>query len=122
MIIGIPVYDKIDLLDVTGPHEIFGWMKAANVDVDIRVIAACAGEVASRDGFTFKAPWSFCHVPRLDVLWVPGGEPDALQTLMTDPDRTYLDYLIQVSAGARSSGFPGSRSEAIRASSWIETA
>ena len=101
MIIGIPVYEGVDLLDVTGPHEIFGWMKASVASVDVRVIAACAGEVTSRDGFTFKAPWGFADVPRLDVLWVPGGDPDALQTLMTDPDRTYLDWLVAVSASAR---------------------
>ncbi len=27
MIIGIPVYDGVDLLDVTGPYEMFKWMK-----------------------------------------------------------------------------------------------
>jgi cyclohexyl-isocyanide hydratase len=101
MIIGIPVYEGVDLLDVTGPHEIFGWMKTADPSVDVRVIAACAGEVTSRDGFTFKAPWSFADVPRLDVLWTPGGDPGALKTLMTDPDRTYLDYLVTASEGAR---------------------
>jgi transcriptional regulator GlxA family with amidase domain len=102
MIIGIPVYEGVDLLDVTGPHEILEWMKDSDPSVEVRVIAECAGDVSTRaGGFTFKAPWSFADVPRLDVLWVPGGDPDALKALMTDPDRTYLDYLIAVSAGAR---------------------
>ena len=27
MIIGIPIYEKVDLLDVAAPYEIFNWMK-----------------------------------------------------------------------------------------------
>ena len=101
MIIGIPVYDKVDLLDVTGPYEIFGWMNDAGVPVDVRVVADHCGDVTTRDGFTFNAPYCFADVTTLDVLWVPGGHPDALKTLMTDPRRRYLDFLARVSADAR---------------------
>jgi putative intracellular protease/amidase len=32
MLIGIPVYDQVDMLDVAGPHELFSW---ANYDVEL---------------------------------------------------------------------------------------
>jgi transcriptional regulator GlxA family with amidase domain len=101
MIIGIPVYDNVDLLDVTGPCEMFRWMNSADVPVDVQLIAETAGDVTSRDGFTFTAPKCFEDVTTVDVLWVPGGDPDALKALMTDPCRTYLDFLVAVSQNAR---------------------
>jgi transcriptional regulator GlxA family with amidase domain len=101
MIIGIPVYHNVDLLDVTGPYEMFQWMNQYGVQVDVQVIAETAGEITSRDGFTFKARTSFRDVTMLDALWVPGGGPDALKTLMTDPKRRYLDFLVAVSKNAR---------------------
>ena len=99
MIIGIPVYDRVDLLDVTGPHEMFGWMTRPKAD--LRIIGEKGGaDVATRDGFTFKTTHGFDKIDTLDVLWVPGGDPAALKRLMSGP-RTYLDFLIRVSADAR---------------------
>jgi transcriptional regulator GlxA family with amidase domain len=40
-------------------------------------------------------------VAALDVLWVPGGDPGALATIMSDPKRTYLDFLVRIAADAR---------------------
>jgi len=98
MIIGIPVYDKVDLLDVTGPREMFSWMETPKAKVHI--IAEKPGEITSRDGFTFKATHGFDDIKSLDVLWVPGGDPAALKLLMSGP-RSYLDFLIRVSADAQ---------------------
>jgi cyclohexyl-isocyanide hydratase len=98
MIIGIPVYDEVDLLDVTAPHEILKWMGPS---VDVRLIAETPGKIISRDGFTFIAPNSFADIPALDVLWVPGGDPSALKLLMSGPNRAYLDFLIDRSRNAR---------------------
>ena len=43
MLIGIPIYGGVDLLDVTGPHEMFSW---ADFDVQLfgvttRVVRSC---------------------------------------------------------------------------------
>ena len=46
LIIGIPVYEKVDLLDVTGPHEILKWMTKPKADV--RIIAEKPCEIRSR--------------------------------------------------------------------------
>jgi hypothetical protein len=51
MIIGIPVYQQVDLLDVAGPHEMFKWMSRPAADV--RLIAETPCEITTRDGLTF---------------------------------------------------------------------
>jgi hypothetical protein len=51
MIIGIPVYDKVDLLDVTAPHEDFQWIGEYGPKSEVEIIAEKAGEIATRDGF-----------------------------------------------------------------------
>jgi transcriptional regulator GlxA family with amidase domain len=99
MIIGIPVYQKVDLLDVTGPHEVFKWM---GDDVEVRLIANKPKEmITTRDGFTFLAPYGFDDVPSPDVIWVPGGDPEALKAIMSGADGAYLDYLKACSATAQ---------------------
>lgn len=98
MIIGIPVYDGVDLLDVTGPHEVFKWMTPTP---DVRLIAETPRSITTRDGFTFIAPNGFVGTPHIDVLWVPGGDPAALKLLMSGPSRGYLDFLIDRSQHAK---------------------
>ena len=103
MIIGIPIYPQVDLLDVAAPVEIFDTMKqsAPQLGVEIYLIAENHKPVISRSGVVLTPQKSFHEVPAVDVLWVPGGDPSALNQIMTDPKRTYLDFLITRSAKAR---------------------
>ncbi|HEY0332077.1 MAG TPA: DJ-1/PfpI family protein [Rhodopseudomonas sp.] len=93
MIIGIPVYQGVDLLDVAGPHEVFGWMEG---DIEIRLIAASLDRpIVTRDKFSFNATHSFAQTPDLDVLWVPGGDPPMLAQIINGAaSRDDLDFLI----------------------------
>jgi cyclohexyl-isocyanide hydratase len=93
MIVGMPVYDDVDMLDVTGPHEMFGW---ASISVDL--LAAQPGLIRFRNGFSFEVKKGFEDAGLYDALWVPGGDPAALACLMGDPRRTYLDFLIRQAA------------------------
>jgi hypothetical protein len=52
MIIGTPVYDGVDLLDVISPHKMLHWMSQSQIDVDIRLIAEQAGPIKTATGFT----------------------------------------------------------------------
>jgi putative intracellular protease/amidase len=100
MIIGIPVYQGVDLLDVTGPYEVLSWVENG---IDVRLISRKANDVIiTRDKkFTFLAPFGFNDVPSLDVLWVPGGDPDALKNIMSGPDGDYLDFMKDRSKNAK---------------------
>ena len=103
MIIGIPIYPKVDLLDVAAPVEIFDSMKAnaPQLAVETYLIAEDDCEVVTRSGVALQPQKCFDEVPELDLLWVPGGDVSALKKLMHDPKRTYLDFLITRSANAR---------------------
>jgi transcriptional regulator GlxA family with amidase domain len=96
MDICIPVYNDVDMLDVTGPYEMFTW---AGLTVDL--VAAGPGPIRFRNGFYFFVDKSFSEASPCDVLWVPGGDPDALAAQMSDPSRIYLDFLIGQSAQSK---------------------
>jgi cyclohexyl-isocyanide hydratase len=97
MIIGIPVYEGVDLLDVAGPYEMFNWVPREK-GLSTLILSADGGPVTSMNGVAFQAQGSFAGNPALDVLWVPGGSTDALTRQMNCPQ--YLGYLRQVAAEA----------------------
>jgi putative intracellular protease/amidase len=103
MIIGIPIYNGVDLLDVAAPYEIFNWMKekAPDLWVEVYLLAQELNDVKTLNGLTMKPHKKFRDFSTLDVFWVPGGDPAALKALMNDPRRTYLNFLRTVSDKAR---------------------
>lgn len=86
-IIGIPVYDSVDMLDVSGPYEMFTW-----AGFEVELVAAESRLHCFREGFRFEVTKSFAEAsPDYAALWVPGGDPTALNKLMKD--QTYLGFL-----------------------------
>jgi putative intracellular protease/amidase len=72
--IGMPVYDSVDMLDVTGPYEMFRWAK-----IDADVVAEKSGPHKFRDAFSFQVDKTFKQAGnKYDALWVPGGDPPML--------------------------------------------
>src|SRR6516225_4581848 len=96
MIIGVPVYDGVDLLDMSGPFEMFHW---AGFEIDL--LAEAPGLKATGSGFQFSAPRRFAEARAYDAIWVPGGEPKALARLIDDPKRTFLNFLAAEATRAR---------------------
>ena len=89
--IGILVYEGVDLLDVAVPYELFGWAAAADSSLAVRLVAARAGQVTTRDHFRFEANDEIHDCPPLDVVWVPGADPKFLADAMTNA--AILDFL-----------------------------
>ena len=100
MKLGIPVYEGVNLLDVAGPLEMFYWAGQDN-DLKCVLVSADGRHVTSLNGVRFEAQCSFAQEPRLDILWVPGGAPDALTRIMKDPKSAYLEYLRRTAKHAR---------------------
>jgi cyclohexyl-isocyanide hydratase len=89
MIIGIPVYDDVDMFDVTGAFEMFDW---AGFDVDL--LAAEPGMKKFRNkGFSYSVTRGFDQARNYDAIWVPGGEPAALARIIDDPRSPYIAFL-----------------------------
>src|SRR5262245_14883839 len=99
MKLGIPVYEGVNLLDVTGPYEMFNWVDPSK-GLKTVIVSADGCPVTSLNGVRFEAHASFDETPALDVLWVPGGAVKALGEILSDPDSEYLGYLRNVAAGA----------------------
>jgi transcriptional regulator GlxA family with amidase domain len=99
--LGIPVYEGVNLLDVAGPLEMFYWADQETNKLQTVLVSADGGGVTSINGVYFKAQASFAQTPSLDVLWVPGGKPAALEAIMNDSNSPYLQYLRQIAVNAK---------------------
>ncbi len=100
MKLGIPVYEGVNLLDVAGPLEMFSWVDKKK-GLETVLLSIDGAPVTSLNGVRFDAQASFKATPKLDILWVPGGAPDALGKIMSDPSSPYLAYLRQVAKDAK---------------------
>ena len=69
MIVGIPVYDDVDMFDVTGPFEMFDW---AGFEVDLLAQQPGMKKFRSR-GFAYSVTRGFAEARAYDAIWVPGG-------------------------------------------------
>ncbi|HEY6768747.1 MAG TPA: DJ-1/PfpI family protein [Candidatus Sulfotelmatobacter sp.] len=99
MKLGIPVYEGVDLLDVAGPYEMFKWVDPSK-GLEVVILSEKGAPVTSVNGLRFEAHSSFAATPSLDVLWVPGGDPKALQEMMSHPESAYFTYLKDVAKKA----------------------
>jgi cyclohexyl-isocyanide hydratase len=100
MRLGIPVYEKVDLLDVAGPAEMFYWA-GQDQPLETVILSQDGCSVTALNGIRIGAQACFADMPTLDVLWVPGGAPEMLGQIMQDPDHPYLQYLRQIAQNAK---------------------
>jgi transcriptional regulator GlxA family with amidase domain len=97
-IIAIPIYNDVDLMDLAAPFEIFQWM-AGNWQekrVQLHLVAETSSLVSTRGGgavpgILLQPHMVFDEVPQVDLLWIPGGAPDALVAQMKNP--AYIDFI-----------------------------
>lgn len=74
MNIGIYIYDDAEVLDFSGPFEVFSTAKRlANNNWQVFFVAEHAGPVIARAGFSVNPHYSFVDHPAIDVLIVVGG-------------------------------------------------
>jgi transcriptional regulator GlxA family with amidase domain len=100
MKLGILVYEGVDLLDVAGPYEMFKWV-APEKGLEVVIVSEDGRPVTSGNGLRFEAHSNFAATPTLDVLWVPGAAPEALQEMMRRPESAYFIYLKKVAGKAK---------------------
>jgi putative intracellular protease/amidase len=81
-VIIIPLYEGVDVLDVTGPFEMFRWAK-----IEVRLVARAPGPIACNGGLTLQVDTGFGDAPVCEALWTPGGDPKALVGQMCDLSR-----------------------------------
>lgn len=96
-VIAIPIYEGVDLMDVAAPYEIFNWMakKWNGKNVRVYLVAESQSSVKTRDDLLLTPHMTFDMVEKLDLkvdlLWIPGGDPDALVAQMGNVD--YVKFI-----------------------------
>lgn len=99
-IIGIPIYQGVNLLDVAAPAEVFYWMgEKRGKPCEIYLIAETETEILTLNQVRLLPHKTFDRSPQLDLLWVPGGSIEALQREMENDQ--YLDFLKKQSDAAQ---------------------
>ncbi len=102
--ITIPVYEGVDLMDVAAPVEFFSWMATFWKDraVTVALVSIDGRPLTTRDGLLLTPQRSFADYGKgghqAQLLWVPGGQPEALRALMTGG--AFLNFLKQQSTEA----------------------
>ncbi|HEU0051886.1 MAG TPA: DJ-1/PfpI family protein [Longimicrobium sp.] len=103
ILIGIPLFEGFDMLDVAGPHEIFSWMKMAWPGSTVTVeLIADATPVKSNNGMRLLPD----HVgfesygKQLDVLFVPGSAGGIVDGVIANQPR-FLAFLKKQAPGAQ---------------------
>jgi len=102
--VAIPIYEGVDLMDVAAPVEMFSWMATLWKDraVTVSLVAQDLRPLRTRDGLILTPRHQFNDYGdgkrQAQLLWVPGGNPSALNSLMKGGP--FLDFLIQQSQKA----------------------
>ncbi|AUC81444.1 DJ-1/PfpI family protein [Lacinutrix sp. Bg11-31] len=97
-LIVIPIFDGVDLIDIAAPREIFGWLATDDSfqrDVIIKYVGRKEGTFTTNNGVTItvEATFSDADVQQPNLIWVPGGCPKALNTIIKDPKSPYTAYV-----------------------------
>jgi cyclohexyl-isocyanide hydratase len=97
IVIGFPLFDDADLMDVTGPVEMLGSLPLPKIEIKL-IGRSTEKPVRLSPGDVRVLPdASFASCPPLTVLVVPGG----YGILETFKDRQYLDFLREHASRAR---------------------
>jgi transcriptional regulator GlxA family with amidase domain len=77
--IGVYIYPKAEVLDFSGPFEVFTTASRVcedNNPFDVFLISEHGGEVVARAGYRVMSDYAFDKHPKLDVAIIVGGEHD----------------------------------------------
>ncbi|WP_261884482.1 DJ-1/PfpI family protein [Vibrio pomeroyi] len=74
MNIGIYIYNQAEVLDFSGPFEVFSTAKRLGAeDLNVFLISETAEQVIARGGFKVLPDYSLTNHPKIDLLMVVGG-------------------------------------------------
>lgn len=74
--VAILVFNGVDIIDYTGPYEVFGYVGAIDA---IYTVAATKAPITTFRGMTVTPSYTFADAPQPDVLIIPGGDISAVQ-------------------------------------------
>lgn len=104
LVVAIPVFEGVDLLDFSAPCEIFSWLgpgaeRVGGPRFDVYLVAATTDPVTTRDGIRIIPHKTFGELTEVDLLFVPGGSLDGI--VAAGNDAQFGDFIKTRAAGAR---------------------
>ncbi|WP_312094319.1 DJ-1/PfpI family protein [Niallia sp.] len=72
-IVGIFLFNEVEVLDVAGPFEVFSLARGDIDSFRVCTISETGGTIIARNGLRLQADYSFENHPDIDILIVPGG-------------------------------------------------
>lgn len=91
--VAIVIFDKVQIIDFTGPYEVFGQYSRN----DVYTVAAKPDPITTVMGMTVVPTYTFANAPAPDVLVVPGGT--------IGDQRKDTDFLAWIQAQSRTSDY-----------------
>lgn len=97
--VGIVLYPGVDILDVAGPHEVFGFFDGSVIDrtIQVVVVAADTQPIQTSGPLKVQAQYDYYGCPHLDLLFVPGGGNGVQDAV---GDKALLAFLTERAAAA----------------------
>jgi transcriptional regulator GlxA family with amidase domain len=71
--VGVLLYEGVDTLDFTGPHDVFGVAGYLGSEYQVFTVAEKEIPVTTVSGITITPRYNFDDCPAIDILIVPGG-------------------------------------------------
>ena len=99
--VGVLIFDGVELLDFTGPAEVF--VVAKGQAFEVYTVAATAKSVRTMGGLIVVPNYALVDAPAPDILILPGGNLDAVdETTIAWVKKTCYeaDYVMSVCFGA----------------------
>lgn len=71
--VAVLIYEKVDLLDIAGPYDVFGVSSHLGKDLRVYTVGETLKPVNTVSGLCITPKFSFANCPLPDILIVPGG-------------------------------------------------
>ena len=106
--IGIFIFDEVEVLDFTGPFEVFNVAGRRDGSDPFKVftISEKEGPIMARGELAVTAHYTFANHPKMDILLIPGGygtrpllQNQTVLSWIRDQEDG-VDYLLSVCTGA----------------------
>ena len=97
MNVGIYIYEQAEVLDFSGPFEVFATAKrlSSKEAFEVFLVAEEGKPVQARGGYSVNPQYDFSHHPAIDLLIVVGGVHNQELTKLS-----VIDWITQVAATA----------------------
>ncbi|NEQ38595.1 MAG: DJ-1/PfpI family protein [Okeania sp. SIO3I5] len=95
LIVGIPLFSGVDLLDVVSAQEPFSFVEQVSAGQHKMTTYLIAQSIelveTSPGGLRVMPDKTFQEINEVDILWIPGGGPVSIETALQD--NILLDYI-----------------------------